>query len=116
MTEKLSEQTLTEEHISALEKEHGEIVVVKTKCGPCAFRVPRRAEYNRYKATLFKEATRSIAPEMLVTMTVVYPSAKDFESYINKAPGIVETCTPAVLELAGVDGEAEVKKSETASA
>jgi hypothetical protein len=115
MTEKLSEKTLTDEQVAELEKANGEIVVVKTKVGPCAFRVPRKKEYDRYKATLFKDATRSMAPEMLVKMTVVYPSAQDFESLVDKAPGIVETCIGPVLELAGVNAEAEVKKSETAS-
>ena len=108
------QEMLSDEQIAALEKEYGEIVVVATKVGPCAFRVPRKKEYDRYKSTLFKEATRSAAPELLVKMCVVYPSAAEFEAMVDKAPAIVDTCVSPVLELAGMNSEADTKKSGTA--
>jgi hypothetical protein len=44
---------------------------------------------------------------------LIYPDREKFNGYLKKFPGITTTCTSPVLELAGVDGDAEVKKIES---
>lgn len=93
-----------------LQDKYGEIAVVKTVLGPVAFRSCKRAEYERYNSLLFDDKKRPKAFESLVKTCVVYPDANTFESYLDKKPGIVSTCLNAVLELSGVETEAETKK------
>jgi hypothetical protein len=103
--ENISEQKLTE-----LQDQYGEIVVVDTKLGQCAFRAYKRTEYDRYLSYLFDEKKRHKAAEILVRSTVVHPAAEQFNEMLEKAPGIVTTCISAVAELGGQTGEPEVKK------
>lgn len=103
---------LTDAEVTKLRGEHGEITAVKTKRGVAAFRSPSRAEYARYNALLFDEKTRAKAFEALVCQCVVLPTRATFEGWLEKAPGITQTCLDAVLKLAGVDTEAQTKKYE----
>lgn len=105
-------ELLSDAEVAKLKSEHGEITAVKTKRGVAAFRAPLRAEYARYNALLFDEKTRAKAFEALVCQCVVLPSRQTFESWLEKAPGITQTCLDAVLGLAGVDTEAQTKKYE----
>lgn len=100
---------LTEDQIAALKEKHGEITVVATVEGDCAFRLPKRAEYSRYQEFLFREATRHKAPEMLVRDCVVAPSKEEFDALLERRPGVATTCIGPVLTLAGVDTDAETK-------
>lgn len=101
---------LSEAEASKLKTEHGEITAVQTKKGVAAFRSPTRGEYARYNQYLFDEKTRSKAFESLVLQCVVSPSRQTFEAWLDKSPGITQTCLDAVLKLAGVDTEAQTKK------
>lgn len=93
-----------------LKTTHGEIVAVSTKQGVAAFRSPTDAEYGRYNAFLFNEKTRASAFKELVKLCVVHPDRATFEGWLAKSPGIVQTCLESVLNLAGVDTEAQTKK------
>lgn len=102
---------LSQQQIDELKAQHGQVVVVSTVEGDCAFRVPTRAEYTRYSEYLFREATRHRAPDTLVQSVVVYPSPDDFAAAVDRHPGIVTTCVGPVLTLAGVDTDADTKNS-----
>lgn len=109
------DEKIPEEKLKELQEKHGEIAVVPTKRGPCAFRSATRPEYQRYKSQLINEKTRAQSFDILVRQLVVYPSQQDFESYLEKSPGISDTCLPHVLALCGADTEAEAKKYESGS-
>jgi hypothetical protein len=109
----MAKDKIPEEKLAELKAKHGDVVVVDTKCGDCAFRGANKGEYDRYQALLFKEATRPKAGETLVLATLVYPDSATFAGYVQKFPGVVTTCTSPVLELSGVDGDADVKKHES---
>jgi len=102
---------LTDEKFEELKTQFGEVVVVETKLGPCVFRCYKRAEYDRYMSFLFDEKKRHKAQEIIVRSTVVYPSTAQFDEMVDRAPGIITTCTSAVLELGGQTGEPEIRKS-----
>lgn len=109
----MAKDRIPEEKLAELRAKHSDVVVVDTKFGDCVFRSPNRSEYERWQSILFKESSRSKASVVLCTMTLVYPDAATFNAYADKAPGIFTTCASPILELAGVDGEAEVKKYES---
>lgn len=90
--------------------QHGEVVAVMTAKGPCVFRGPKESEYARYMAALLDQKERANAGKLLVLMCVVFPERNVFSQYISEKPGITVTCANPVLELAGVDTEASVKK------
>lgn len=106
----IDDKLLTDAESAKLQAEHGEFTAIRTKKGVAAFRSPTRGEYARYNALLFDEKTRAKAFEALVCQTVVLPSRQVFESWLDKSPGITQTCLDAVLKLAGVDTEAQTKK------
>jgi len=89
---------------------HGEVVAIKTVKGPAVFRTPKDSEYARYMTMLLDAKERASAGKALCLMAVVSPDRNTFQQWIAAKPGIVITCTNAVLELAGVDTEAAVKK------
>jgi hypothetical protein len=61
-------------------------------------------------ATLLDAKERANAGKLLALMCVVFPERNVFAQYIADKPGIVVTCVNPLLELAGVDTEASVKK------
>ena len=93
-----------------LRAKHNEIVAVKTKCGVAVFRSCTRQEYARYNSMIFDEKKRAQAFEGLVGLCVIKPDSKTFQSWLDRAPGITETCVTAVLELSGVERDAQTKK------
>jgi hypothetical protein len=107
-------ELLSESERKALEEKHGEVTAVKTKAGVAVFRRFTRGEYALYNKYLFDEKTRPQAFEALVSTCVVQPEASAFQAWLNKYPGITQTCLNAVLELGGVDTEAQTKKYGTA--
>lgn len=107
----MTDGTLDKDTIAKLEAEHGELVIVSTAMGDCAFRCAKPAEFDRYTALIFSEKTRPKAAEMIVRACRVYPSAAEFDNYLAKKPGIVTTCAGHVLEHSGVESEPDVKKS-----
>lgn len=106
----VGEELITETEARQLREKHGEFTVVKTKCGVVALRCPSRAEYTRYNSLIFDEKKRPQAFEALVTTCIIKPDSKTYLSWLEKAPGITETCLNAVLELAGVEKDAQTKK------
>ena len=104
------DELLTEAEAKALREKHGEIAAVNTKRGVAAFRSPTRAEYARYNSLIFDEKKRPNAFEALVSTCVVKPDAKTFQTWLDSSPGITETCLNIVLELAGVERDAQTKK------
>jgi hypothetical protein len=109
----MEKDKISEEKLQELKTKYGDVVVVDTKCGDCAFRCPDGTEYERYQSLLYKQETRAKAGLALVLQTLIYPDREKFNGYLKKFPGITTTCTSPVLELAGVDGDAEVKKIES---
>ena len=107
------EELLSEKEREELEAKYGEITAVKTKSGVAVFRCFKRAEYARYNKLLFEEKTRPQAFEALVCACVVKPDAATFQGWLDKYAGITQTCLNAVLELGGVDADAQTKKYGT---
>lgn len=101
---------LTEAEASKLRAEHGEFTAVRTKVGVAAFRCYTRQEYARYNSLIWDEKKRPQAFEALVSACVIKPDKVTFQAWLDKAPGIVDTCLTAVLELGGVDKDAQTKK------
>lgn len=101
---------LGEELRKKLESEHGEIVAVQTKAGVAAFRVFKKAEYDRYNRLFFDEKTRSQSFEVIVKACCVHPDPPTFTAWVDKRPGIVTTCLNHVMDLGGVSTDAESKK------
>jgi hypothetical protein len=89
-------------------------VAVRTKGGVAVFRSCTRQEYARYNSMIFDEKKRPQAFEALVSTCIVKPDSKTFGSWLDKSPGITETCLNAVLELSGVERDAQTKKYSTA--
>lgn len=105
MSEKISD-----EQFADLEAKYGEIVEVNTVLGPCIFKRPARADYQRYLSYLFDEKKRASAQEILVRSCVVSPNKETFGQMLDVAPGIAVTCSGPCLELAGQSGEPEVAR------
>ena len=101
---------LPKETREKLEAAHGEIVAVETKCGVAAFRVFKGPEYDRYNKMIFDEKQRPTAFRALVATCCVYPEGATFQAWLDRYPGITQTCLNHVLELGGVNAEAEAKK------
>jgi hypothetical protein len=93
-----------------LEAAHGEIVAVETKAGVAAFKVFNAAAYDRYNKMIFDEKQRPMAFRALVLTCCVHPESALFQQWLDKYPGITQTCLAHVLELGGVNAEAEAKK------
>lgn len=104
-------EKIDDKKFAELEAEFGEIVAIETVKGECAFRAPKRGEYDRYLSFLFDEKKRPKAQEILVRACRVHPSAAEFDTMLETAPGIAITCSGPVLELAGQQSEPEVRKS-----
>lgn len=101
---------LPKEVRAKLESEHGEIVAVQTKAGVAAFRVFRGGDYDLFNKRILDDKQRGSAAKPLVLSCVVYPDPQTFLAWCDKYPGIVTTCLNPVLELGGVNSEAETKK------
>lgn len=114
MTDEKSEaplgDLLGEELRKKLEADHGEIVAVQTKSGVAAFRVFTKGEYDAYNKILIDEKRRPEAFGLLVRTCVVHPDKATFNAWVDKYPAIVTTCISHVLELGGLNAEAEAKK------
>lgn len=96
--------------LAPLREKHGEVCAVMTVSGPVVFRGPTGAEFARYQAMIFEPKDRASAGKSLCLMCVVSPERTVFSQLIEKKPGLVATCTNPLLELAGVDTEAQLKK------
>src|SRR3990167_8239033 len=90
---------LPAETAQALEKKHGEVVAVQTKAGVAAFRVFTGPEYDRYNSAIFDEKKRTSAFKTLLCSCVVLPDPTVFLGWVDRYPGIIQTCLPHVLEL-----------------
>ena len=108
------DELLTDAEATKLRAEHGEFTAVRTKVGVAAFRCYTRQEYARYNSLIFDEKKRPQAFEALVAACVIKPDKATFQAWLDKAPGITETCLNAVLELGGVERDAQTKKYSTA--
>lgn len=108
-------EVLPAKTMAELEAKHGEIVAVKTACGPAAFRVCKRQEYQRFNSMLVDDKKKHMALEFLAVACCVFPSQEQFQSMLERKPGIIAACANAVLEHSGVDGDPIVGKSPGAS-
>lgn len=110
LREAVEPELLSDSEAQELSKKHGEFAAVKTKAGVAVFRGATRAEYAKYNTALFDEKSRSHAFEVLVTLCVIKPDRQTFQTWLDRYPGITQTCLNAVLEATGVDAEAQTKK------
>jgi hypothetical protein len=101
---------LAEELAKKLTADHGECIAVRTKAGVAAFRIFKKAEYDRFNRLLGDEKTRAQAFEMLVFACVVHPVPDVFRSWVERYPAIVTTCINPLLEFGGTSAEVETKK------
>jgi hypothetical protein len=104
------DELLGTELCQRLEKEHGEILAIKTRAGVAAFKVFSKGDYDRYTDLLMKEGTRAKAFSHIVFASRIHPEAQVFMGWVDKYPGIITTCANPVLEFGGVDTEATTKK------
>lgn len=97
--------------LAELEAKHGEIKAVETVLGLAVFRGPTRAEYKRFRASLHDPRKKADAAEALVRDCVVHPDPEEFDRWCDKKPAIPDSCSDAVLTLAGITDEAEAGKA-----
>ncbi len=81
----------------------GELVALRTKAGPCMFRVPTGAEYDRFLGGLLgdNKEGKVKASKILATTCVVFPSREEFQAGIARYPGIPSACTRPLNKLMG---------------
>ena len=104
------DELLAKELRDKLEKEHGEILAIKTRAGVVVFKVFSKGDYDRYTDLLMKEGTRAKAFSHIVFASRIHPEAQAFMNWVDKYPGIITTCANPVLEFGGVETEAATKK------
>lgn len=101
--------SISKEKLEELELKHSEVKVVSTVLGDVALRGPTRGEYKLFRKAYHDDKKKPDATESMVRQCVVFPDSTEFAAMLDKKPGIADKCVEAVLELAGLTGEADSK-------
>lgn len=96
--------------VDRLKAEHGEVYLVRAAGAEVVVRPPRRAEYRRFRALVMDESRRADALERLVRDCTVHPAPEELDDLLERKPALAEVVGAKLLELAGAQEEAEIKK------
>jgi hypothetical protein len=96
-----------------LEEKYGEILAIRTKAGPAAFKGPSRVQYRRHLSQVSDEKMRGERIDQFVIELNVFPGQVEFSAMLDRKPGIAVTCYSAILAFAGLEDDKETKKYET---
>lgn len=91
-----------------LTTEHPDWIEVTTIAGAAGFRCVTKGEYARFGSLQAQDGHK--ANEALCLMTLVYPSQEDWSAMVDAKPGIATTCANRIVQNAGYDMDAAVKK------
>jgi hypothetical protein len=106
--------SLTEEKIAELKERHGEgqlvAITVDSSTGEqVVIRRPSRAEWKKFRAHGSDDKRRQHAPENLVRECSVFPDVDRLNALLDRYPGLVETLTIELVQLAGMTDSPEKK-------
>lgn len=104
---------MDEAKLEELKREHGDDLHVLTAAGyTVVAKVPTRAQFKRYTATLAKDRTMlDEAHYALALDCVVYPSRDEWAALADKRPGLPTTFGSELMKLAGLVDAVEAKKA-----
>lgn len=104
---------LTKEKIEELKGKHGNAPMMAVD-DSIVFKRPARAEYDRWVDAKVAGGSASVNARQLAQSCIVHPTWDEFITILEARPTLLlNECLDAMLELAGVGGEAskaEVKK------
>ena len=86
-----------------------EVYVLESESAQIAVRIPTDAEWGSFLDEREKTGARSL--RNLVRTCLVAPSDSDFRALLNKKPGLSNVFGNQLLELAGLNETASVKKA-----
>ena|ERR671925_1982074 len=95
---------------TALEEEHGEVLVLETDFGDLAFRMPTTEEYNVFLDQIHDEELRTRATRTLLNVSLVAPDKDGLATILRKRPGLVSPLGNQLTEWAGLQKSAVRKK------
>lgn len=95
--------------LEELKAKHGDVALLTAKSGEeVVVRVPTGAEWDYFLDQREKIAARAL--KGLLLAVVVHPTAEEARALIGKKPGLAQVFGARVIELAGMEDEAQVKK------
>jgi hypothetical protein len=112
----MNETNLDQKILAAKEASGGgEVLVIETDiigAEVLAFRVPKLAEWKRYRAEASdpSPAVKAMAATPLVHSCCVLPTPAEFERIVEAHPGLIETCIGELVEHAGAARAKKVRK------
>lgn len=111
MPQDRSTESVSDDDIKKLKEKHpGELLEVASIEGPAVFRKPTRVEYRFYQGMLFDEKKRPAAGDYLISACCVWPEKALFDAACERSPGISSKFANELLEFAGIEKDAPVKK------
>lgn len=90
-------------------KSPGKLTSLKASGAEVVVRVPSRLEFRKWKADCQDDRKRLDAAELLLLPCVVYPDVAELEQLFEDKPGLVDTFSLQLLELAGFSQAVEKK-------
>ncbi len=102
---------LTDEAFAALKAKYPGAVLVPTRAGDYVAKVPAAEAFAEFLRDL-GNGKKDEAKDRLVRAQRVYPEAVALDAMIERKPGIVDPCSGAILEAAGLDPHASYSFSE----
>jgi hypothetical protein len=101
----------SEEEAEQLKAKWGEVHLIGNEYGLAAFRLPNVREYQKFRDELAAGPQyRALAGRNLVTSCRVWPDKPAYEAMVAAHPGIVETFSGELIELAGAKAASVVRK------
>lgn len=104
----LTDGMLPVELVAKLKATGQEFEAVKTRAGVAAIRKPTRQEYKRFMAQAGTD--KVVAMENLAKSCCLHPGAAALDGWFEQYPAISGALANSALDLAGIDGDPEVKK------
>jgi predicted ATP-grasp superfamily ATP-dependent carboligase len=95
--------------IAELKSKHGDIYVLSSKGSEVVVRGPTDAEWGAYLDEREKRGAR--ASKMLVLTCAVHPDEDAVRTLLDRKPALAQIFGARVLEIAGMEEEATVKKA-----
>lgn len=93
-----------------LENPDKELHKITSKGNEIIVRCPTQPEYQRFVQLAGEPKTKYAALAGLVRSCTIHPKGSELEKLISIQPGVVVTFANKLLEIAGVEEEAEAEK------